>query len=72
MKLTKIFDLTDSESAQLTNERDANSHEMQFDSEWDAMSATGTNCHRCLKLDWECDIVPRCVCHRNYHQPHES
>lgn len=65
VKVTEIFDMTDSDSPvmQTFGEREAN-QQLQFDSEWDVVPpvATGSNCHGCLKLDWE-SSTSRCVCH---------
>lgn len=65
VKCTKIFDLTDNNSTSSKSDVD---QVPTFDSEWDAMPTTGTNCHQCLELIWESDVVPRCICFQNNHQ----
>lgn len=59
--------MTDSDSPvmQTFGEREAN-QQLQFDSEWDVVPPTGSNCHGCLKLDWE-SSTSRCVCHLIHH-----
>lgn len=65
VKFTKFFDLTDKNSA---NSKVDGEQLPAFESEWDAMPTTGTNCHQCLELIWESDIVPRCICAENKHK----
>lgn len=59
--------MTDSDSPvmQTFGEREAN-QQLQFDSEWDVVPPTGSNCHGCLKLDWE-SSTSRCVCYLIHH-----
>lgn len=59
VKFTKIFDLTDNNSVDDGE---------QLMPEWDAMPTTGTNCHQCLELFWESDVMPRCICFEINHQ----
>lgn len=63
VKVTEIFDMTDSDSPvmQTFGECETN-QQLQYDSEWDVVPPTGSNCHGCLKLDWE-SSTSRCVRH---------
>lgn len=67
VKVTEIFDMTDTEDAELqtTGERELN-QQLQFDtSDWDA-TPSGRNCHVCLTIDWE-SSTSFCVCFLVYH-----
>lgn len=53
--------MTESENPDvLTTGENERNHQLQFDSEWDSTSI-GSNCHVCLKIDWE-SSTSRCVC----------
>lgn len=66
--MTKIFDLTESNSANGKANSDCDSEQpLPFES----MQTTGTNCHQCLELFWGSELVPRCVCFKPNHQHDE-
>lgn len=66
VKCTKIFDLTNNNGT--SSKSDGDQLPTFPDPEWDAMPTTGTNCHQCLELIWESEVVPLCICFKNSHQ----